>query len=757
MKYFTRIYAAAFCLLLAINTNAQISHGGTPYQWETKSELAYETFRLPAIDLEARAVEDAINDLQKDLPYRFGENISVDIDIHTNGVWTELENGDGVWRIELYAKEAVSINFVFDSYRIPDGAQVFVYEPTKSQLLGSFTNENTSKENSLGVGLVFGDRAIIEYREPADVRGEGYLHINNVTHGYRDILGFNEEKGPFGNSGPCNINVNCPEGDPYDIQKRSVALIVSGFGNSVCTGSLINNTLQDETPYFLTANHCLGGNINNWVFYFNHQSPGCSGSSGPTNQSVSGSTLLASNVESDFALLELNSSPPESYNAVYAGYDATDDQNTVTSAIGIHHPGGDVKKICFENDAPFFQNIGSFVNQVWFISQWEAGVTEGGSSGSPLYNQNGLIIGQLGGGQAACSGSQNNGLYDFYGRMGVSWNFGGTPSNSLSFWLDPTNTGTLIVPPFSGEELSENNASLGMINGVPEDVCDLTVFTPSVGIVNVGSNIITSVSLEVTFNGSSQEVEWSGTIESFSSVFINLPEFSSVSGSNILTVEVLEVNGAPDEEEIGNTANREFIGFDGALEFSVNINLDDYPQETTWAITDQSNQEIASGGPYSEADDPVSETVCLIADQCFDFTIFDSAPGGGDGICCGFGIGNYQVVASNGVVVATGGEFAGSETTEICATLDTQNITKERLLIYPNPATNILSIRVEGENLREISVFDISGKKVAQKSSLNSNLTTFDTSVLPEGMYVIEVMTSSGTRSRNKVVIARAK
>ncbi|MCH2215960.1 MAG: T9SS type A sorting domain-containing protein [Flavobacteriales bacterium] len=754
MKYFTRIYAAAFCLLLAINTNAQISHGGTPYQWETKSELAYETFRLPAIDLEARAVEDAINDLQKDLPYRFGENISVDIDIHTNGVWTELENGDGVWRIELYAKEAVSINFVFDSYRIPDGAQVFVYEPTKSQLLGSFTNENTSKENSLGVGLVFGDRAIIEYREPADVRGEGYLHINNVTHGYRDILGFNEEKGPFGNSGPCNINVNCPEGDPYDIQKRSVALIVSGFGNSVCTGSLINNTLQDETPYFLTANHCLGGNINNWVFYFNHQSPGCSGSSGPTNQSVSGSTLLASNVESDFALLELNSSPPESYNAVYAGYDATDDQNTVTSAIGIHHPGGDVKKICFENDAPFFQNIGSFVNQVWFISQWEAGVTEGGSSGSPLYNQNGLIIGQLGGGQAACSGSQNNGLYDFYGRMGVSWNFGGTPSNSLSFWLDPTNTGTLIVPPFSGEELSENNASLGMINGVPEDVCDLTVFTPSVGIVNVGSNIITSVSLEVTFNGSSQEVEWSGTIESFSSVFINLPEFSSVSGSNILTVEVLEVNGQSDDEELGNVSSREFLGYDTALEFTVNIDLDDYPTETTWVITDQLNQTIKSGGPYSAADDPVSVGVCLPADQCFDFTILDEA---GDGLCCGFGLGSYEVLDNNGNVVASGGEFEISETSEICTILDTQDIQRDNLLIYPNPASDALEIRTRGEHLVEISVFDLSGKKIVQKSLVNASSTRFDTAALPSGVYVFEVTTSSGRKSRNKVVIARAK
>ncbi|MEM9050627.1 MAG: T9SS type A sorting domain-containing protein [Bacteroidota bacterium] len=758
MKTLKSLLFLSISIVYSSILHGQISHGGTPYQWETKNELVHETYILPEIDLKARNAEDAVNDLRKDSPYRFGENIPVDIDIENNGVWTELDNGDGIWRLELYAKGAVSINFVFDSYYIPDGGQIFVYEPTKTQLLGSFTNENTSKENSLGVGLVSGDRAIIEYREPSAVRGMGYFHINNVTHGYRDILGFKQEKGFFGTSGACNINVNCDEGDPYDLQKRSVALIVNGFGNSVCTGSLINNTLQDGTPYFLTANHCLGGNTNTWVFYFNHQTPGCPGSNGPIDQSISGSTLLASNSESDFGLLELNSAPPEFFDAVYAGFDATDDESSVSSAIGIHHPSGDVKKICFEDDTPYHSVrpfFGNPTTEMWEIDQWEAGVTEPGSSGSPLFNQNGLIIGQLAGGFAACAGSVNNGLFDFYGRLGVSWDFGGTPSNSLSFWLDPTNSGNLIIPPFDGEELPQNNASLGQINGTPEGECNLTSFTPSISIVNTGSNVINAVSLEVSFNGSSQQVDWSGTINSFSNVFINLPEFTSISGTNTLTVEVIEVNDQPDNVELGNISSIEFIGFAQALEFTVNIIFDDFPQETTWAITNEFDQELASGGPYPGAEEPLSEAVCLPTDQCFSFTIFDSAPNGGDGLCCGFGNGSYEVLDNNGSVVASGDEFDDIEISEICATLDTQNITKENLRTYPNPATNILSIRVEGENLREISIFEISGKKVAQKGSLNSNLTTFDTSLLPEGMYVIEVTTSSGTKSRNKVVIAR--
>ena len=61
--------------------------------------------------------------------------------------------------------------------------------------------------------------------------------------------------------------------------------------------------------------------------------------------------------------------------------------------------------------------------QVWYMDAWDEGVTEPGSSGSPLFDQNGRIIGQLYGGSAACQGTSANG-YDYYGRLGVSWGLG---------------------------------------------------------------------------------------------------------------------------------------------------------------------------------------------------------------------------------------------------------------------------------------------------------------------------------------------
>jgi len=352
-----RLLLIATIFIVGMHSFAQISHGGRPMDWEGKSTSDIEFEKIKSPNLEELAAEDAINDQYKNIPYRFGVEYEVDYSTMNNGLWTELEDGTRVWRLGISAPGALTINFDFDVYQIPEGAQVFVYDPEKRQVVGSFTRENTSRNNTMGVGLLSSDQIIIEYIEPADVIEQGYLHINKVVYGYRSVLaGLGlEAKGPFGNSGPCNIDVNCAELGLYDVQKRSVAIIVNGGG--VCSGALVNNTNEDLHPYFLTANHCLSGNPNNaqnWVFYFNHEIPECGGSDddAPTNQSVSGSTVVARNAESDFALLELDNNVPASYNVCYSGWDATDSESSVLSAYGIHHPGGDVKKICFEEDAP---------------------------------------------------------------------------------------------------------------------------------------------------------------------------------------------------------------------------------------------------------------------------------------------------------------------------------------------------------------------------------------------------------------------
>ena len=97
---------------------------------------------------------------------------------------------------------------------------------------------------------------------------------------------------------------------------------------------------------------------------------------------------------------------------------------------------------------------------------------------------------------------------------------------------------------------------------------------------------------------------------------------------------------------------------------TVTINLDNYPEETTWTLTDAGGATVGSGGPYGSLPDgsTVTEDFCLV-DGCYDFTIFDSY---GDGICCGYGNGSYEVTDGSGNVLASGGQFGSSETTNFC-------------------------------------------------------------------------------------------
>ncbi|MEM9051674.1 MAG: M12 family metallo-peptidase [Bacteroidota bacterium] len=97
---------------------------------------------------------------------------------------------------------------------------------------------------------------------------------------------------------------------------------------------------------------------------------------------------------------------------------------------------------------------------------------------------------------------------------------------------------------------------------------------------------------------------------------------------------------------------------------SLAISLDDYPTETTWQVTDGSGSILFSGGPYANNQQftTVGESLCLEA-GCYTLTFFDEF---GDGICCAEGNGSYSLTDASGIVLASGGEFADSETNQFC-------------------------------------------------------------------------------------------
>ena len=286
--------------------------------------------------------------------------------------------------------------------------------------------------------------------EPADAAFPSRVRVSRVVHAYRNLFGREAER-DYGDSGSCNNNVNCAVGDPWRTEIRSVVMILTGGGFRLCSGALVNNTAQDMRRLLLTANHCLGGETS-WIFMFNYQSPGCTNQNGPTNQTVQGCVRRASLGDSDFALLELNTPIPASYHPVWAGWSAAGE--VPASGVCIHHPSGDIKKISFE-DAPlvsdrYLGNSG-VTGSHWKVVDWDDGTTEGGSSGSPIFDPDHRIVGQLHGGYASCS-SQTS---DWYGKFSMSWDRGSTPATRLRDWLDPGNTGQLTLDALDPEAVPE--------------------------------------------------------------------------------------------------------------------------------------------------------------------------------------------------------------------------------------------------------------------------------------------------------------
>jgi len=322
-----------FCFSVIIN--GQVSNEGHPLSWDiSEAKKIIPSIKLPTFNLKMVQAEDEANDDIVAKPYRFGYKFSVDYGLQNSGEWIETKNGGRIWRALFESQGATSMNFLFDSFYIPRGGKVYLYNNDRSDLLGAYTHTSNQKDETFGTWIVKGDKVWIEYFEPKNVRGQGKLHISDAVHGYRTK---GAEEKLLNESGDCNHDVDCPIGADFETQrdllKKGVALLLVN-GSDWCTGTLINNTDQDKTPYILTADHCLFETDGSQSFptslisaRFNWISPNpiCASfnnsTNGPTDQLVQGgATLRAHNSDSDMVLLEMNNDIPSDWDVTFAGW-----------------------------------------------------------------------------------------------------------------------------------------------------------------------------------------------------------------------------------------------------------------------------------------------------------------------------------------------------------------------------------------------------------------------------------------------------
>jgi len=568
------ILLSALLIFFSINSIAQLSSTILPKSFE-QDNLLIDRADIPLVHIKTQSNKNLLAQTEdkKGTPWQFGKNVSVDIDLKKAGIKLPVDGGF-IFILRIKSESALSLNLNFSKYQVPGDAFLHVYSANKKQILGGFTDDNNQKDGIFATSLILSNEITLEYFEPENPNFEGILQIDRVTHGFRNVAEYSKS---FNDSGDCNINVNCDDGLPWADEVRSVCAIVTN-NSAFCTGTLINNVREDETPLFLTANHCYS-DPSSWVFWFNWQSEECETGSRPsTNQRLSGATLKARSLNADFCLVQLNNIPPAEYGAFYAGWDRSNTQPE--SQVCIHHPSGDIKKISFDDtpaNSTDYKPTPYLEHSHWEVKRWDRSTTtEPGSSGSPLFDQNHRIIGQLHGGWASCS----NFTEDYFGKISHSWEGDGSEGNRLKDFLDPENTGALYMDGFDPNQPKlPYDLQLLSIVTPKQIIYSSSKISPSYIIMNRGSETLTSFIAYYTVGGVKiDEQDWTGTLLPGETLTIKFPEKEINYGTHNFTAYIAKPNGLDEDNIENNKLQRNF-------EILQQIFYDGFETDSLWQLS----------------------------------------------------------------------------------------------------------------------------------------------------------------------------
>jgi len=727
----SKLFSFLFLLFFAFcQVSGQISQGGVPFTWEHNNvQSISKTFELPGLSFKAPA---SIKDIPKDGAFQFAELMSVNCGLNDAGQWEILENGDKLWRIQVKSPGAYSLNLTFDVFHLPDGAKVFLYNPDHSTLLGAFTSQNNKPSKVLSVMPIPGEELIVEYYEPATVNFPGELHIEQVGHDYLNIFGVKDNN--FGRSGSCNIDINCAEGSEWQTEKHAVCRLLIN-NKDLCTGTLINNTQNNQIPYVLSANHCVSTQYlaEHTVFVFNYESPACGGGDGSVSESISGADLVATkNPDSgylDFTLLKLSATVPLTYSPYFAGWDRRG--IVPQNGTSIHHPMGDVKKVSKDNDAlvqTSYTGYGYDPDSFWKVLQWDLGTTEGGSSGSPLFDQNHRIVGSLTGGEADCDSSVN----DYFQMFSVSYEKYSADSLQLKHWLDPTNSGVGYLDGYAPKDISGDITDLISVEHYKagdQFAFYLAGKDSAMGYV-AGNNAYGDKAKAEFFN----KVEFDGRNAITGGYFA----LGKAVGNEATQIEVFilkdDGHGYPLSTKIATTtvsmaeciahADKDYITFTFdppvLVSSSIYVGLT-LPQNTgdTIALITLDTAQINTAWEMQ-----YNNTWWPYSDDTHSWSISLSH-------ILGIYIGNYTSIENN-----------------LLASIDFQ--------VFPNPAGDYLTIEWPNENLKvnQLMVVDMFGRKIYETSPLAEDFSSVELtiSMWPAGFYLVVMNTQKGITTKKLVV-----
>lgn len=258
----------------------------------------------------------------------------------------------------------------------------------------------------------------------------------------------------------CNLDSRCYAN--WSPITNAVARItfVSGGYSYLCTGTLLNDTSSSNTPYFLTANHCIStqtvaSTLSSYWFYYSSSCNSGRVFNGMTQVS-GGASLLYNSSTTDASFLRLSGSLPSG--VWFSGW-TTSIPGIGISSTGLHNPTGDLQKISFwltdEYETCQAAGSGTFTctpsnqSSATFINVAQiSGTTEGGSSGSGVFlDNNQYLFGQLYGGDASCSNPSGSTVYGLFGKTYANGNLGqwlGTVKQNQTVTVTPPSSLTAL-------------------------------------------------------------------------------------------------------------------------------------------------------------------------------------------------------------------------------------------------------------------------------------------------------------------------
>lgn len=206
-------------------------------------------------------------------------------------------------------------------------------------------------------------------------------------------------------------------------------------------------------------------------------------------------------------------------------------------------------------------------------------------------------------------------------------------------------------------------ADVAVINvDAPTSVCGAAagVF---VTLLNTSGRTLTNTVITIRLNGEVAKTEtWSGSLSPGERTDDLIILTGLVDGDYTVEATATMPNGLVDEFPDNNLGTDMMTVLTNGDRFTFALQLDDFPNETSWELENEAGEVIASGDNYSNQFALIEEEFCLDPTGCYTIRVFDSF---GDGI---FGDGGFTITDSNGeVFVSENGNFSTSRSAEFCA------------------------------------------------------------------------------------------